>query len=83
MPYNIRIKDISFTYDKKELFRNVSISISNGQIIVLTGRSGCGKSTMLEICAGLIAPHEGFVYWDGKNILNLSINEMTLSLIHI
>ncbi len=48
---------------------SVSLRIPSGRFVSLVGPTGCGKSTFLEILAGLQAPTEGEVYIDGKLVL--------------
>ena len=47
------------------VFRDISISITEGEIVGLLGRSGCGKSTLLRIAGGLIEPTSGAVLYRG------------------
>jgi NitT/TauT family transport system ATP-binding protein len=48
---------------------NVSLTIPDGKIVSILGSSGCGKSTFLEILAGLQAPTDGTIHIDGKLVL--------------
>jgi NitT/TauT family transport system ATP-binding protein len=48
---------------------SVSLKIENGSFVSLLGPTGCGKSTFLEILAGLQAPSDGEVWIDGKLVL--------------
>jgi NitT/TauT family transport system ATP-binding protein len=48
---------------------NVSLTIPDGKIVSIVGNSGCGKSTFLEILAGLQAPTEGTIHIGGKLVL--------------
>ncbi len=48
----------------------LSLSIKKGEFFSVVGPSGCGKSTLLEIVAGLIAPTEGKVEFDGRPVTN-------------
>lgn len=48
---------------------SVSLRIPDGQFVALVGPTGCGKSTFLEVLAGLQAPTEGEVFIDGKQVL--------------
>lgn len=48
---------------------SVSLRIEDGRFVSLVGPTGCGKSTFLEILAGLQAPTEGEVWIDGKRVL--------------
>lgn len=53
--------DIGFETDERQLFQNLTVSIGKGDRIGLIGRNGEGKSTLLKILAGLIAPTSGVV----------------------
>lgn len=55
-------------YDDKILFNNFSFTINDGEFLVLTGKSGCGKTTLLNILAGLEPFEEGDVIVNGKSI---------------
>ena len=48
---------------------SVSLKVEEGEFVAVVGPTGCGKSTFLEILAGLQAPTEGEVYIDGKLVL--------------
>lgn len=48
---------------------SVSLKIQDGSFVTIVGPTGCGKSTFLEILAGLQAPTEGEVYIDGRLVL--------------
>lgn len=62
---NIKINDISYNYlNKKSIINNLSLEINKGDFIVITGKSGCGKTTLLHIIAGLISPTNGEIIID-------------------
>ena len=50
---------------KKVLFEGVSFVLREGDFISLTGESGCGKTTLVKIIAGIETPSEGYVIYDG------------------
>lgn len=50
---------------------NVSLKISPGEFLVVTGRSGCGKTSMLNLMAGLARPTSGTVLIDGVDVWGL------------
>src|SRR5947208_3115373 len=45
--------------------RTISISVTDGEFVVIVGPSGCGKSTLLKLVAGLIAPTTGEIHVAG------------------
>lgn len=51
---------------------NVSLKISPGEFLVVTGRSGCGKTTLLYLIAGLARPTSGKVFIEGTDIWQLN-----------
>ena len=57
------------TADGTTAVLSVSLSIPDGRFVSLLGPTGCGKSTFLEILAGLQAPTEGEVWIDGRRVL--------------
>jgi ABC-type methionine transport system ATPase subunit len=54
----------------------VDLSVPPGGVVVFGGRSGSGKSALLEICVGLHKPSSGAVLWDGDDITGLSRYEL-------
>ena len=69
---NISFKDVYYSYvDNNETYQaleNVNLEIHDGEFVCLVGHSGCGKSTMLNLLAGLAKPTKGEVLIDGKPI---------------
>lgn len=69
----LRMENVSKLYkvDKKQkqyAVRNLNLTIEQGEFVFLIGSSGAGKSTMLKLMGGEIAPDEGTVYVDEVNI---------------
>ena len=66
----LEIKDITFSFDKKEkkpLIKNLSFKVKKGEILFVSGKSGLGKSTLLDLISGF---HENNLIWTGKIYLN-------------
>jgi putative ABC transport system ATP-binding protein len=57
------------------LFRDLNVSVGLGEQLALRGASGVGKSTLLNLMAGLDLPDEGCVLLKGKNLALMSNNE--------
>ncbi len=65
----IILKDISFSYNnEKEILKNINLTIDKGQFIAISGASGIGKTTLLNIIAKLINPTAGEIFVDNTKI---------------
>ena len=54
----------------KILFQDLNITIKDGGLLQINGANGSGKSSLLQICTGLIEPTSGEIRWNKKNIRN-------------
>jgi putative ABC transport system ATP-binding protein len=77
----IEVKDLTKYYgDKEGRFKaldNVSVSIKDGEFIVILGASGSGKSTFLNVISGLETIDAGSVSFDGHELSKMSEKELT------
>ncbi|MDX1489357.1 MAG: ABC transporter ATP-binding protein [Acidiferrobacterales bacterium] len=76
----LRVVDISKSFggaNRRAVLDAVNLEISAGEYIAVMGESGIGKSTMLNIIAGLEAPDAGQVMFDGVNLGQLPENTLT------
>ena len=64
----IKITNLNKCYGEKTLFQNLNISIADGEFVVFAGKSGCGKTTLLNIIGGLEKPDSGYVLVNGIDI---------------
>ncbi|MBO5369827.1 MAG: ATP-binding cassette domain-containing protein, partial [Clostridia bacterium] len=55
----IKVDNVSFAYDKEVIFKDASVNIEPNSLIVITGISGIGKSTLLKMILGILAPDSG------------------------
>jgi ATP-binding cassette subfamily C protein len=69
----ISLRHISFNYDKKSIFQDMSIEIPVNSFTSITGPSGAGKSTLLDLLCGLAEPQSGEILIDG-----ISLHEIDL-----
>jgi phospholipid/cholesterol/gamma-HCH transport system ATP-binding protein len=58
------------------LLKGVSFELGAGEALIIAGRSGCGKSVLLELCAGLIRLQNGEIFWEGKCLSGLTREEL-------
>jgi ABC-type bacteriocin/lantibiotic exporter with double-glycine peptidase domain len=63
---SIELIGIGFNYDKKEVFKNISFKVENGDFWLLYGESGSGKTTLTEIMLGFILPTSGKIMINSK-----------------
>ncbi len=69
----IELKDVSKVYpDNQPAVKNFSLTVADGETVVLIGSSGCGKTTTLKMINRLIEPTSGEIYINAENILKLS-----------
>lgn len=65
----LKIENLSYTYQNgRKAVDNVSAEIKKGELICLIGRTGCGKSTFVQLLNGIYKANEGDIYFRGKNI---------------
>ncbi len=64
----LQLSDVSAGYGTITALRHVSLEVAEGEVVVLLGANGAGKTTVLRVVSGLIRPREGEVVFDGRMI---------------
>ncbi|MEY4616997.1 MAG: hypothetical protein RJB66_1957 [Pseudomonadota bacterium] len=73
---SIEFKDVSFAFEGEEsVLQNANCSFPMGEIISLRGERGAGRSTLLQLLAGLQVPNQGRIEIDGLNVSEMSFDE--------
>lgn len=67
----LSLKNISKKYKDKEIIKNISFDIKEGELICILGPSGCGKTTLLNIIGGFVSDFSGDVLLSDENINNI------------
>ncbi len=77
----LSVRDLGKSYqnaDARVLFAGANLDVAAGECVAITGESGIGKSTLLNIVAGLDRPDHGSVQLDGVTLSQLSDDERTI-----
>ena len=64
----LEIKNLSKSFGKKEVLKNINLTIPSGKIIGLLGKNGMGKSTLIKLINDLLTPSNGTILINGKEI---------------
>ncbi len=73
----IVLDKISVGYGKREVLRDLSLTIGEGSMFALIGPNGCGKTTLLRIISGILNAWKGKVTLFGEDVVNLSRKEIS------
>ena len=76
----LELQNVSFTVPeenngRKEIVKNVSMTVDDGKLVVITGPNGGGKSTLAKLIMGIERPTEGHILFNGEDITALSVTE--------
>jgi Cu-processing system ATP-binding protein len=66
----IQIQNISKSFGRLEVLKNVDLSFNKGECIALIGPNGCGKTTLIKSILGMVIPSAGTILFDGQPIAN-------------
>ena len=73
----IEMKDVTFGYEKnKPVLKNINMKVEGGHMLGIVGRSGAGKTTIVNLISRLYDPQEGTVTLDGVNLKDLSFKTL-------
>jgi len=68
----LEVRNLSFSYENKDVLRNLSFCVMPQEFVSILGASGCGKSTILNLLSGSLTPDAGEMLVDGKPIHGVS-----------
>ena len=67
----LSLQNISFSYDRTPVLKDLSYEFEKGKIYCIVGKSGAGKTTLLSLLSGLATPSEGDILYEGKSIAKI------------
>lgn len=68
----LEVQNVGCVRGDRRLFDKINFSLTPGAVLQLTGPNGSGKTSLLRIICGLMAPEEGEIRWQGANIRSLA-----------
>lgn len=71
----LEVKDLYKSFGSKQVLRGVNLRVERGETVVIVGGSGCGKTTLARIIAGLETPSSGQVLLEGEDLGEMSERE--------
>lgn len=69
-------KNVSFTYGKDMILKNINLEINRGEVVALVGSSGSGKSTIVNLLERFFDATSGEILVDGVNILDVGLKDL-------
>lgn len=80
----LEVKNLKVYYGIIQAIKGVSFQVEEGEVVALIGANGAGKTTILHTISGLIAPKEGTVTFEGKDIVKLPGHKIvTMGMAHV
>lgn len=67
--------NIAQQYGESKVLNNISLEVAAGETLVILGESGCGKTTLLRILAGLQEPDNGELWMEGRAVRDIKIRD--------
>src|SRR5947209_8588043 len=81
MDIALELSDVCHAYPGRQVLAGVSLKIEKGTLLCLTGESGCGKTTLLKIVAGIERPKSGRIFVNGEDASTIPTNERKLGFV--
>jgi ATP-binding cassette subfamily B protein len=75
----IELRGVSFKYggpESPDILKNITLDLAPGRMVALVGRSGCGKTTLVKLIAGLFEPTEGSIFFDNVDLKTLNYRDV-------
>ena len=78
---SIEVKNISKIFDNKLVLNNLNFNVSDGELLSILGKSGCGKTTLLKILIVIEKPSSGSILKNNKNITKYDISKRGMGIV--
>jgi len=68
----VEVENVTFSYDRRQILKNINLVVPKGKVVAIMGLSGCGKTTLLRLIGGALRPDTGEIRVAGKVVNKLS-----------
>jgi phospholipid/cholesterol/gamma-HCH transport system ATP-binding protein len=65
----VEVRGVTFSYDRRQVLKEINLTIPKGKVVAIMGLSGSGKTTLLRLIGGALVPDQGEIRVDGQ-VLN-------------
>lgn len=79
----IELRDIAFAYTGKPLFEGINLELRHGEIALIRGRSGCGKTTLLRLLSRFLLPTRGSLFLEQRPYGELPYQDLRSRVVYI
>ena len=81
MSTGLRVENIEKSFGSTDVLKGVNLEIPSGQLVSILGSSGCGKTTLLRIIAGLENASSGHIYFDGEIQDDIKVEKRAIAMV--
>jgi phospholipid/cholesterol/gamma-HCH transport system ATP-binding protein len=67
----VEVRNVTFSYDQRQVLKDINLVIPKGKVVAIMGLSGCGKTTLLRLIGRALVPDQGEIRVDGEVINKL------------
>ena len=67
----LEARGVDMAFGDKQIFQDLNLEVYEGEVLVILGFSGCGKSVLLKLLSGLLEPQAGQVFYRGRNLADM------------
>ena len=72
----VELRDVSLSFGPKRVLEDVSLAVHRQERLVIIGQSGAGKTTILRLILGILRPTAGSIFFEERNVSQLTPNEL-------
>jgi len=72
----LEINSVCFAYHSSDVLKDISFKASDGEVVGIIGKNGCGKTTLMKCINAHLRPHSGSVTIDGKDVSKMTKKEL-------